>query len=256
MRAECEILGSGTSVGVPMPGCNCPGCTSDDPRDNRMRSSVRLQISGLDILIDTATDLRMQALRSGLMKIDAILLTHNHADHVSGLDDVRPFCFNRANPIPVFGNDDTLEWIRKRYDYIWEAKQEGGGLPKLTLNNIDRPFTIENITITPIPVMHGIMEILGYRIGNFAYISDVSHIPDSSFKLLEGVERLVIDGLRYKKHATHFCIDEAVEAAQKISPQQTWLTHLSHDCLYAELCNQLPGNIEPAYDGLKFSFSI
>ncbi len=254
MKGVCEILGSGTSVGVPMPGCSCRGCMSGDERDKRFRSSARLTINGLEIIIDTTTDLRIQSLRSGLQRIDAVLLTHNHADHVMGLDDVRPFCFKQPEPIPVYGSKETLDWVRGHFNYIWEATQIGGGLPRIKLNPVDSEFNYEGVCIIPLPVKHGVMDIYGFRIGDLAYICDVSFIPETTFDLLEGINYLVIDGLRPKEHATHFSIDQAVTAAKRINASQTWLTHISHDSLYAELVQTLPARIAPAYDGLKFEF--
>lgn len=250
MNLQCEILGSGTSVGVPMPGCSCYGCTSEDERDKRFRSSAVLRYNNKTVMIDMSTDFRMQALRANLQKVDAVLVTHNHADHISGLDDIRPFCFHRKEPIPVYANLETSEWIKKRFDYIWNPIQKGGGLPNIELCPQASSFDLFGETVTPIPVMHGKISIFGYRIDNFAYISDVSEISKESFALLDGVEYLVLDGLRHEFHPTHFSISQAEEAARRIGAKKTWLTHISHSVRYVDLQKDLPDNIEPAYDGL------
>lgn len=258
MELICQVLGSGTSTGVPMPGCSCPVCASVDPFDQRLRASILLQWDGINCLIDTTTDLRQQALRTQMQRLDAVLITHNHADHVSGLDDVRPFCFKRPpdHPIPVFGHEIHLRWLRKRYDYIWEAKQIGGGLPNIELRPVREPFTVFGQMVVPLPAWHGELEVFGYRIGPLAYLSDVSRIPQETYHLLEGVHCLFLDGLRYRPHLTHFNITQAVEAAQRIGAAQTWLTHICHDCRHADLVRELPAGIAPAYDGLRLTLEL
>ncbi|MBT3272543.1 MAG: MBL fold metallo-hydrolase [Spirochaetales bacterium] len=247
------ILGSGTSHGVPVIGCDCDTCLSEDPRDKRTRSSITIEENGAFILIDTSTDFRTQAIREGIKKLDAILMTHSHADHLHGIDDTRPLTWD--NPLPVYGSAEVLEEIRTRFDYIFKETQRGGGKPKLDLRLLPaEEVAVAGIRIQPIPVMHGDVEIYGFRIGSFAYITDCSAIPEKSYKLLSGVTHLVIGALRYRPHATHFSIDEAITAAGRIGAAHAWLTHLCHDVNHQILTRKLSGrenpSFLPAFDGL------
>jgi len=247
---ELTILGSGTSTGVPMLACQCPTCLSTDPRDQRMRSSILLRWSDTAVVVDTTPEFRLQMLRVNPLSLDAVLLTHNHADHVHGFDDLRAFTFGSDRRIPVYGSPLTLGWVREHFGYIWEAKQIGGGLPKVDLRPVEAPFVIADVEIIPVPVKHGVLDIYGYRIGDLAYISDVSHIPESSFALLRGVRTLILDAVRRRPHATHFHLEAALTAARRVGGEQTYLTHLNHDYLHADLEGELPPGVAPAYDGL------
>jgi phosphoribosyl 1,2-cyclic phosphate phosphodiesterase len=247
---KLTILGSATSMGVPVIGCDCPVCTSADPRDRRTRTSAFFQEGDRCLLIDTSTDFRFQALQSNLSRVDAVLLTHAHADHISGLDDLRVFNFRQRGFIPVYGTPETIEQIQIRFNYIFQDTQIGGGKPLIELLPIDAPFEAAGFSVTPIPMMHGEMEVLGFRVGNAAYCTDVSRIPDASMALLNGLDVLVIDALRRSEHPTHFSLDQALDIIQKVKPKKAYLTHLTHGYMHAELLEELPKPVEPAYDGL------
>ncbi|HVR41665.1 MAG TPA: MBL fold metallo-hydrolase [Thermoanaerobaculia bacterium] len=246
------FLGTGTSTGVPVVGCHCAICTSDDPRDKRLRQSVKIEANGKHFLIDTTPDLRLQLLRDPIPRLDFILYTHSHSDHLMGLDDIRPFNFRQRESIQAYASPPTAKAIRRAFSYIWDtSSQIGGGKPQLDLREIDGPFTHDDLEIIPIPVTHGDWTILGYRIGNFAYITDTNGIPESSMRLLEGLEYLALDGLRpAPRHPTHFIISEAVECAQRIGARVTYLIHLTHEVRHEDVESSLPPNVRLAFDGL------
>lgn len=249
---EIEILGSGTSIGVPMVGCECRVCRSADPRDKRLRASVFINLNGVHILIDTSIDYRQQMLRAGIMRLDAVIFTHHHVDHILGLDDLRSFNILHRTAIPLYGLEETLANIRRVFAYAFSGDSSQSDVPRLSLHVLDdRPFSIRGLEILPIPLWHGEMPVLGFRIGDFAYCTDVSRIPESSYQRLKGLQALILGALRYKSHPTHFTIAEAVREAQKIGAETTYFTHLSHGVLHAEAEAQLPENIRLAYDGLR-----
>lgn len=234
-----------------MIGCTCPICQSPDPRDVRSRPSVLVTLdSGRPILIDTSTDLRAQALRFGVDRVDAVLFTHSHADHIFGLDDTRRFTAITGKPLPLFADDATLADLQRVFAYAFSPSGEGGGVPALALFRIEGPFTLFEQPIVPVPLLHGRRAILGFRLGAFAYLTDCNAIPDEAWPLLDGLDVLVIDALRDRPHPTHFTVAQAVEAAQRIGARRTYLTHLCHEVGHADLLDRLPGGIEPAYDGL------
>jgi phosphoribosyl 1,2-cyclic phosphate phosphodiesterase len=246
------MLGSGTSTGVPVIGCTCAVCTSANPRNHRWRPGLKLEVDGRVVLIDTPTDLRAQALRFGLPRVDAVVFTHAHADHVFGLDDVRVFNFRQRGPIPCYGSASTLEALRRTFAYVFEEGQEGGGKPQLELLEIEEPFSLFGLPILPIPLWHGELEVLGYRIGNFAYLTDCNVIPEASFDLVHGVELLILDALRYRPHSTHFSVTEALAAATRIGAKRTILTHIGHEIDHDAPAVTLPPGVEFGYDGLAF----
>ena len=248
---KVTILGSGTSTGVPMVGCSCRVCSSDDPRDKRTRASLLIQHNGRNILIDTSTDLRFQALREGIRRVDAVLFTHSHADHVNGIDDLRGFYFLHKEIIPCFGSRTTLDTLQTGFSYIFQEQDGSGYTPLLHPQEVDAPFELFGLTVIPVPLRHGRTQTLGFRIGSFAYLTDCSGIPASSLAHLEGLELLVVDGLRWKPHPFHFNIEEAIAATTPLKPVRTLLTHLSHDVLFADGA-ALPPGFEFACDGMTF----
>lgn len=235
-----------------MIGCDCGVCRSADPRDRRWRTSVRVDTGdGQTILIDAGPDLRSQALAFDVRRVDAILFTHGHADHILGLDDVRRFNSLQKRPMACYGDAATIRDIRRAFCYVFDSSTaRGGGLPQLELFEIAGPFCIGRQEIIPVPIFHGQRSILGLRIGPFAYLTDCSRIPDSSWPLLEGLDLLVLDALRESRHPTHFSLAEAIEAAHRIAPRRTYFTHMCHDLGHAATCARLPPSMELAYDGL------
>lgn len=253
------LLGTGTSTGVPVIGCTCRVCTSDDPRDARTRTACWIRVNGISIIIDTGPDFRQQALRERLDHVDAVLYTHHHFDHVVGIDDLRPFLFENRSAIPCYARKDTAEVLRSMFRYIF-ADGSYPGVPDLEMNTVCAPFEVRSrrqpktsVRIAPIEVFHGPMPLYGYRIGRFAYITDTSYIPDESLAVLEGVEVLVLDALRRKTHPTHFSIDEAIQVARRVGARQTYFTHMTHSVLHAEENARLPDGIELGHDGLTFT---
>jgi phosphoribosyl 1,2-cyclic phosphate phosphodiesterase len=243
------ILGSGTSYGVPVIGCMCRVCTSDDPRNTRLRASGFVEVDGVGLLIDTATELRLQALRSGVRRVDAVLFTHYHADHVGGLDDLKAFNAVLGGPLPCFGNAATEADLRRRYGYAFDGTPWIGLIPHITFEVVEEPFEVLGVRVTPIDLQHGRIRATGWRIGSFAYLTDCNGIPPHSIGQLGGLELLVIDGLRPHPHPTHFSIPEATAVAQQLGARRALLTHLTHDVDHAAVSVELPPGVELAYDG-------
>jgi phosphoribosyl 1,2-cyclic phosphate phosphodiesterase len=257
MRARVTILGSGTSHGVPMIGCSCAVCTSADPRDRRTRPSIYVDVEdGPKILVDTSTDLREQALANKVLRVDAILFTHSHADHVMGLDDSRRFSQMQKRAIPCYADRDTAASLKKTFYYVFDpATEQGGGLPQIDLRLIDGPFSIDGVAIRPIPLMHGSRPITGFRIGDFAYLTDTNHVPDDAMPLLAGVNTMILDALRHRPHPTHFSVAEALGVVERVKPRQTYFTHICHDLPHVATNASLPAGVELAYDGLQLDIS-
>jgi phosphoribosyl 1,2-cyclic phosphate phosphodiesterase len=245
---KITFLGTGTSVGVPSVGCECSTCLSDDPRDKRLRTSVLLEHHDKNILIDASTDFRQQALRIGLKHLSAILFTHSHADHCFGLDDARPIMF-RDGAIPVYATEITWQGLRRIYSYVFEPSAYPG-VPRIVPHQIDGDFDLFGLQVSPLTVIHGRLPVTAFRINRFAYVTDCNMIPEETCERLRGLELLVIDALRFKKHPTHMSLDEALEYIARINPKKALLTHISHDINHAETSGHLPENVDIAYDGL------
>jgi len=245
------ILGCGTSTGVPMIGCGCAVCTSTDPGNRRSRASIVVEEAGRCVLIDTSTDLRSQALSSGISTVDGVLFTHAHADHVHGIDELRAFNRGSREPIACYGSRETLERIRSLFGYIFNYDADDGWKPNLSTTVVDGPFTLAGLSVTPVEIGHGKSRILGYRIRDLAYLTDCNSIPASSLPLLKGLKLLILGALRHKPHPTHFTIAEAVEASRMIRPARTILTHLSHNVDYSTENAALPDGVELARDGMS-----
>lgn len=249
---KVTIMGCGTSTGVPVIGCPCDVCRSGDPRNHRTRSSITVSQDGVNVLVDTAPDLRFQAMATGLVSIDAVLYTHEHADHIFGMDELRTFNFVMGRPIPVYGSDKVIERIRKVFAYIWDPDApKGGGLPMINTNVINGDLRFGGIEVKPLTLWHGRQSILGFKFGSsLAYMTDCNAIPDETLETVEGMPLVIIDALRYRPHTTHFAVEEAVDVVSKIKPGRALLTHLSHSLDYQRLKDELPDGIEPAYDGM------
>jgi len=250
------LLGTGTSTGVPIIGCGCEVCTSDDPRDTRTRCACYVRVGDVGILIDTGPDFRQQALREGIERIDAVCYTHHHFDHVVGIDDLRPFFFENRTEMPCYAHADTAEVLRRNYDYIFGTDPYPGAA-NVRLKEIDGPFRVPSraddaptVPVDPIRLRHGNMPVYGYRLGRFAYLTDASAIPEASFERLRGIDVLVLDALRPDPHPTHFSFDEAVAAARRIGARETYFVHMTHAVRHAETDARLPDDIHLAYDGL------
>lgn len=255
------FLGSGTSTGVPMIGCDCDVCLSPDPRDKRMRPSILVTVHApgdapRHILVDTTPEMRVQALRAGIERVDAVLITHTHADHIFGMDDIRQFNWRHKTSMSVYGTEETLGGLRRVFDYCFQETQVGGGKPQLVLEAFTpfQSFDLLGLTITPLTVLHGRMPVTAFKFGDrFAYVTDVSTIPEETRPHLRGLDTLILGAVRYEPHPTHFTLGEAVEEAQGFRPRQAYLTHLSHHFGHAAVNADLPAGVNLGYDGLTFA---
>ena len=247
-------MGTGTSQGVPVIGCTCAVCQSSDARDKRLRTSAAVSNGKTTVSIDIGPDFRQQMLANRFRSLDGVLLTHEHNDHVSGIDDVRPMNFRSRKHMPVYGLPRVLAEVKKRFPYAFDEVEDYPGRPRLDLKPVGKEaFSLNTLRVTPVPVMHGSLPILGYRFGNFAYLTDVKTIPDEQISQLKGIRVLVVNALRLSPHLTHFNLDEALGMIEIIDPGMAYLTHISHELgLHEEISAQLPGNVALAYDGLRF----
>ena len=245
------ILGCGTSTGVPVIGCKCNVCASKDAKNKRTRSSILITANNRNILIDTATDLRQQSLAHKIERIDAVLYTHPHADHIHGIDELRSFNMIQKRPIPCYGSEFTINRIRSMFNYIFAVEENDGWKPELETFLISAPFNLFGLLVQPINIYHGKMQALGFRIGKLAYITDCSQIPDDSKEELKNLDLLILGALRHKPHPTHFSIQEAVQIGAELKSKRVILTHLSHNLDYDETNKELPPGFELAYDGME-----
>jgi len=249
---KLTVLGSGTSVGVPIIGCHCDVCTSTDPRDNRLRPSVWVQCGDISILIDTTPDFRQQALRYGISHIDAIFYTHAHADHILGLDDIRPFNFRQRGPIPIYGSEETLASIRQTFHYIFATKPSQSSMPKIEVHTMTgEPFPISGLMCQPVLVHHGNGRAYGFRFGPLAYLTDHSEVPPAALAQLDGLDVLFLDALRHKPHPTHSTVDQSLKIVEQVRPRRAFFTHICHDLRHERTEELLPPHVRLAHDGLE-----
>ncbi|HEX5434473.1 MAG TPA: MBL fold metallo-hydrolase [Candidatus Angelobacter sp.] len=256
MKATLTVLGSGTSMGVPTIGCACRVCTSSDPRDQRTRPSIMLEYGGRCVLIDTTPDFRQQAIREKITRIDAILYTHAHADHILGLDDVRPLSFRREEKIPLYAHASTAEAMESIFRYIFDANYKFGGIARVEMNRINASLELFGACFEPVKVIHGEAEIHGFRFGSAAYLTDFSAIPPESMNRLRNLDVLFLDALRHRPHPTHSTVENSLRLVDELKPGRAFFTHISHDLPHEETNRALPENVRLAHDGLKLEFEI
>jgi phosphoribosyl 1,2-cyclic phosphate phosphodiesterase len=258
MKATLTVLGSGTSMGVPTIGCDCRVCRSKDPHDRRTRPSILLKYNDRVVLVDTSPDFREQAIREQIMQLDAVVYTHAHADHILGLDDLRPLSFHRpAGKIPLYANERTAQVIRSVFRYIFDSDYKYGGLAQVELNSIDHTaFELFGATFVPVPILHGDSEIFGFRVGSAAYLTDFSTVPESSFEMLQDLDILFLDALRHRPHPTHSTVENSLKIVDRLKPRRAFFTHICHDLPHQETNASFPPNVRLAFDGLKLEFEI
>jgi phosphoribosyl 1,2-cyclic phosphate phosphodiesterase len=256
MQARLTVLGSGTSMGVPTIGCDCAVCHSKDPHDRRTRPSILLEYGGRTVIIDTTPDFREQAIRENLRRLDAVLYTHAHADHILGLDDLRPLSYGRPEKIPLYAQPEAAALLRNMFRYIFEGNYKFGGLAQVELKIIDGPVELFGARFAPVRVLHGDAEIVGFRFGSAAYLTDHSAIPQESFAALQNLDVLFLDALRYKPHPTHSTVDASLAIVERVKPKRAFFTHICHDLPHEETNRTLPPNVRLSYDGMKLDFEI
>lgn len=255
-KLDVTILGCGSSSGTPAIGCRCETCVSADPRNKRTRASAYVRVGGVGFLIDTGPDLRQQALREGVEQVDAVLYTHPHADHLNGIDDLRAFCYLKKGPISLYGNEFTIANIRERFGYALQPPSRMWDKPVLLPEMVSGPFAHQGVMLTPIPLLHGSWPCLGWRIGDMAWLTDLSHIPDSSLPLLEGLELLFLDCLNSDPYPSHLCVAQSWEWAARIGARRTVLIHMTHKLEYQALSAQCPPGVEVGFDGWRSEMAM
>jgi phosphoribosyl 1,2-cyclic phosphate phosphodiesterase len=254
------VLGSGTSMGVPSLACECRVCKSTDPLDKRTRPSVLLSRDGHNVVIDTSPDFRAQALREGVKRLDAIIFTHGHADHIFGFDDIRPFNMRQKSQLPVYASPETLETLRRIFSYAFDTKPAQSTIPEVSLHPISGPFELLGAKITPVMLDHGGTPVLGFRIGSAAYLTDFSRLPEESKPLVRGLDDLVMDALRDTPHPMHLTVEQALEIVKELEPKRAWFTHISHELPHRETNERLNKagfpHVQLAYDGQRIDVSL
>ncbi len=256
MKATLTVLGSGTSMGVPTIGCNCVVCHSSDPHDRRTRPSIMVEYGGRLVLIDTTPDFREQAIRERIDHVDAVLYTHTHADHILGIDDLRPLSFHRPGKIPLYARPEAAEFLRNMFGYIFDADYKFGGIAQVELKNIDGPIQLFGATFEPMAIIHGETEIYGFRFGTAAYLTDFSDVPQASMERLRELDILFLDALRHKPHPTHSTVENSLRIVQELQPRRAFFTHICHDLPHEATNAGLPKNVRLSYDGMKLEFEI
>jgi len=256
--ARVTFLGTGTSHGVPMIACDCAVCRSTDPHDKRLRASIYVEVPGRQaILVDTGPDLRQQAITYHITRVDAVIFTHSHADHILGLDELRRFNAVQGAPVQCYANQLTWDHIRKSFHYVFDTTPRlGGGIPQLSSHLIDGPLVLGGVRVVPVPLWHGRMPVLGFRFGRFAYLTDCNRLDDAAWPMLEGVDTLVVDALRDRPHPTHFTVDEAIGVVRRVGAARAYFTHMTHDLGHAATSARLPESMHLAYDGLVLDVDV
>ncbi|HEY6467503.1 MAG TPA: MBL fold metallo-hydrolase [Candidatus Acidoferrales bacterium] len=249
---QLAILGSGTSMGVPTLGCHCAVCESTDPHDKRTRASALLAWEGHNVVIDTTPDFRFQALRAKIDRLDAVIYTHAHADHIMGMDDIRPYNFHQRASIPLYGSTETLARLREQFNYVFREVPLGATVPSVDVHEINGPIRMNGVEILPVPAQHGPTGVLGFRIRDAAYLTDFSSVPESSKKLLVGLDDLVLSALRDTPHVMHSTVANSLALVEELKPKRAWFTHIAHDLGHEKTNARLPQNVRLAYDGLSF----
>jgi phosphoribosyl 1,2-cyclic phosphate phosphodiesterase len=259
-KLQLTVLGSGTSMGVPTLACPCRVCQSDDPHDKRTRPSILLSRGGHNVVIDTSPDFRAQALRENILRLDAVIFTHGHADHILGFDDIRPFNMRQKEHLPIYAEEETLAVLRRTFAYAFTDVPAVSTIPQVTLHPIRGPFELLGAKIIPVPLDHGGLRVLGFRAGSVAYLTDFSRLPEESKPLLAGLDDLILDALRDTPHPMHLTVEQALKIVEELSPKRAWFTHISHDLAHEEtnarLRNAGHPNVQMAYDGLRMEVKI
>ena len=243
-------------MGVPTLGCHCVVCESSDPHDKRLRPSLMLEYGGRTVLIDTTPDFRTQAILAKIERLDAVLYTHGHADHILGLDDIRPYNIKQRGVVRLFAAEDTLAILRRTFAYVFSGKPTDSSIPLVELQAVDGPFDLFGLRVTPVAAHHGPEPVLGYRFGKLAYLTDFSKVPENSKELLRGLDVFVLDALRHEPHPMHSTVEQSLQLVDELKPRQAWFTHICHDLGHAETNSALPDNVRLAYDGLKFEVQV